>query len=346
MTILQVAGEDESWGILNGSVSTDATRHRATYARCSIHSAGEDGVQIIFGQDLKPYLDAQPAGDKDFWFAYRFTGGGGFLTGGIGLKLYDSTDKCFMRLVGFGTASLGLQTSTTGAFSGADGDVFGSYPASDTPQSAPAGDPFQWAFRIKIHPALGHIAWYINGSFWFQTPVGDTTSLCSGSPKFLRFGNPNSNGNSNYSEFIATSADDPVVGKTLVTLAPDSDGLTGWAGGYLSINEITKNTATQVTTAVAATDVTFGVTNTPALSGSTIIRALCVSGEYASPGGSVPGHLNQVLRISGTVYPGALKTVAGVLGLLQTFWHTSPATSSGLTQPEVDAVEIGMRSAA
>jgi hypothetical protein len=347
MTILQVAGEDESWGILNGGVDVGVNTRRTAYTRCSIHSANEDGVQIIFGQDLKPYLDAQPAGDKDFWFSYRFAGGGGFITGGIGLKLYDSTDKLFMMLRGPGASSLALQTSTLGTFNGTGGDTWGNYGASETTQLAPAGNPFEYSFRIKIHPTLGHIAWYINGTFWFQTPVGDTTGLCTGSPKFLRFGCPNSNSNSNYSEFIATSADDPAVGKTLATLAPDGDGLTGWAGGYISINEIVKNTSTQVTTGVTATDVSFSVTNIPALSGATIVRALIVSGEYSTAAVSgVPQHVNQFLRFSGVIYPGALRSVAAVIGLLQTIWSVSPVTSTTITEAETNAVEIGMRSAA
>lgn len=347
MTILQVAGEDESWDLLNGSVSTDVNKRRTAYARCSIHSFDDNGVQIIFGQDLKPYLDAQPSGDKDFWFAYRFCGGGGFIIGGIGLKLYDSTDKCFMMLRGPGASSLALQTSTAGTFNGAGGDVWGNYGASETSQIAPAGDPFQYAFRIKIHPTLGHIAWYINGSFWFQTPVGDTTALCTGSPKFLRFGNPNSNGNSDYTEFIATSADDPVVGKSLVTMAPMADGLTGWAGGYISINEVTRDLGTQNTTAVAASDVSYDVTDVPVLSGGVVIRALIVSGLYAtSSAPGTPQHINQFLRFSGTVYPGALKLVGLVIGLLQTFWHTSPVTSTTITEAEANSVQIGQRSAA
>ena len=345
MTRLQVAGEDESWGILNGSVDTDANKYRAGYARCSIHSFNEDGVQIIFKGDLKTYLDAQPAGDKDFWFAYRFAGGGGFTSSGVGLKLYDSTDKCFMRLICPGTSDLKLQTSTAGTFTGGGGDVLGDYGASTFSQIAAPGNPMQLSFRVKIHPTLGHIAIYIGTSFWFQTTPGNTTALCTGSPKFLRFGNPNSNGASNYSEFIATSADDPVVGKSLVTMVPMSDGLTGWNGGFAAIAEVTKDTSTQNTTAVAATDVSYGVTNIPALSGGLIVRDLIVSGEYAAAVGG-PQHLNQFLRFSGTVYPGALKTVNSVLDLIQTFWSVSPVTSTTITEAEANAVEIGQRSAA
>lgn len=344
MTILQVAGEDESFGVLNGSIDVGVNGRRAAYTRCSIHSNTEDGVQIIFREALKAYLDAQPAGDKDFWFGYRFAGGGGFTTNGIGMKLYDSTDKCFMRLFGFGTASLGLQLSSNGSFAGGAPTLY-SYPASDTAQIAPAGNPHEWTFRVKIHPTLGHVAWYVNGVFWFQTPLMDTTVLCSGSPKFIRLGVPNSNGNSNYSEFIATSADDPRVGKSLCTLAPTADGLTGWPGGVASISETTKDTSTQVSTGVAASDVTFVVSDIPALTGSIVVLALVVSGEYAAAP-TAPQHLNQVLRIGGTIYPGALKTVNSVIDLLQTIWETSPATSSTITETEVNSVEIGMRSAA
>lgn len=340
MTILQVAGEDESWDILNGSVSTAPAGFRAGYARCSIHSNNDDGVQIVYKGDLKAYLDAQPAGDKDYWFTYRAAGGGGFTTGGIAMKLYDSADKVFLRLKSYGAGDWTLETSP-------DGSTFTGYPASSFGQAAPSGNPHQLSFRVKIHPTLGHIAWYINGSFWFQTTAGDTTGLCSGSPKFQRFGPGNSNGACELSEFIATSADDPGVGKSLVTLAPTADGLTGWAGGYGSINEIVKDTGTQVRTGTAATDVSFVVSDVPALSGSVIIRALCVSGEYAAnAGGGVPQHLNQFLRLGGTIYPGALKTVGAVVNLLQTFWHTSPVTSTTITETEGNSTEIGMRSAA
>jgi hypothetical protein len=342
MTILQVAGEDESWNILDGSVSTDVNYRRAAYARCSLHANSENGLQIIFSGDLKAYLDAQPSGDKDFWFGYRFRGGGGFLTSLVGLKLYDSTDKCFMRLFGFTPGSQGMQTSDDGSFGGSH---LSSYPSSDTVQGSDAGNPNEWTFRVKIHPTLGAIYWYVNGSFWFATPLGNTASLCTGSPKKLIFGCPNSNGNSGYSEFIATSADQPRVGMSLATLAPSSDGLTGWVGGYTSINEITKDTSTQNTTGAAGTDVSYGVTDVPALSGSLVILALIVSGEYASSVGS-PQNLFQFLRFSGTIYPGALKAVANVISLLQTIWQTSPVTSSTITEAEANSVEIGQESAA
>src|SRR5690348_10807196 len=133
MTILQVAGEDESFKVINGSVNTDPVSFRADYARCSIRSGSEDGVQVVFQEELKAYLDAQPAGDKDFWIGYRFRGGGGFLTSGIGMKLYDSAAKPFFRLFAFGPSDLGIQLSTDGFSSNNT-----SYPASAVTQFAPS----------------------------------------------------------------------------------------------------------------------------------------------------------------------------------------------------------------
>jgi hypothetical protein len=54
-----------------------------------------------------------------------------------------------------------------------------------------------------------------------------------------------------------------------------------------------------------------------------------------------------LLRISGTSYAsGASQTAPAVAGNLQFIWETSPATSTTFTASEVNAAEIGMRSAA
>lgn len=345
MTILQVAGEDESWDILNGSVDTDVTSYRAAYARCSIHSANEDGVQIIFRGALKSYLDAQPAGDKDFWFGYRWRGGGGFTTGGIGLKLYDATDKAFMRLKSYTAGNSVLETSTDGTFGGV-GDTFTAYPGSAFDQGAPNGNPHEYTFRVKIHPTLGQITWYINGAFWFATPVGDTTGLCVGSPSKLRFGCPNSNGTSNYTEFIATSADQPRVGMNLNTLIPTADGaLAQWGGGFASIAEVTEDTSTVLQTAVAATISTFVASDMSALTGNIVILAIVLSGKFAAAVGA-PQNVAGVLRIAAVNYSAALQTVAAVNELRQFIWETSPATATRFAEAEVNAFEYGVQSAA
>ncbi len=346
MSILQVAGEDESWDILNGSVSTDANHYRANYARCAILSNNEDGVQVYFRGALKAYLDAQPSGDKDFWFGPRWGGGGGFITGGIAMKLYDSTDKCFMRLKSLSVGDWTLETSVLGSFGGV-GDTFNSYPASSFAQAAPNGNPHELAFRVKIHPTNGHIAWYINGAFWFQTALYDTTALCTGSPKFVRFGPANSNGICRLSEFIATSADQPRVGMSLNTLIPTAAGfLSQWGGTFGDIGEVVENTSTLLQTAVAANDSLFEASDTYGVTGSIVVLAIILSGKFAAAA-LAPQNIAGLLRIGTTIYPSALQTVASTLELRQFIWATSPANPGNrFTSAEVDGFQYGVRSAA
>src|SRR6478609_2306446 len=123
--ILFGTGEDEIITVVSGSVTTDATTFRSTHARCSL-SAGL--LQHRFAGKLKDYLDAQPANDKDFWYGFRFRGGGGFITGLDMVYFYDEAGKAFMRITGNSSAS-GMLLWTA-----PDGSTWTQYPASSTTQ--------------------------------------------------------------------------------------------------------------------------------------------------------------------------------------------------------------------
>jgi hypothetical protein len=340
MSVLFAAGEDEAFTLTAANVfTTGGTAFRTAYARCALQPTATAGVLHTFSGALATYLAAQPSGDKDFWYGYRFKGGGGFLTGQIAFQMFDGS-KEFLRLISVVAANdVRLLLSPDGFTS-----VVVSYPASTIAQPTTAAE---YVFRIKIHPTLGRIDWYINGGLWFTTGAMDTTGYCSGSPAKGQWGRANSNGDSYISEVRASSADDPCVGWAISTLVPSANGAsTGWSGGYTTINEVTKDTSTLLTTASAATDATFVATDMAALSGPQVVRGVVLSGEFRAAA-SAPQHVDGLLRIGGTNYAAGQSQVApAVAGPLQFIYETNPATGIAFTETAVDLAEIGVRSAA
>jgi hypothetical protein len=242
MTILFGGGEDSEFTLLAGSMVTTGGTFRSAYARAALAPETPGGglganmqVQHLFSGALASYLGAQPSGDKDFWYGYRWVGSGGFFTGLGGLNIHDSSTpaKSFMRLLNASGGDIKLQLSTDGFVSNVQ-----DHPSSTIGQPS---TPTEYTFRIKIHSTLGQIQWWVNGGLWYQTTLGDTTGLCVGSPSKVLWTCPNSNGHCYVSEVIATSADDPRVGMSLATLAYTANGTNvGWSGGVASINEITR----------------------------------------------------------------------------------------------------------
>lgn len=338
MSILFAGGEDESIDVLGGFSHTTAGRFRAGKARLALRASGA-GLQHSFAGALAAYLAAQPAGDKDFWYGFQFRGGGGFITGLDCFYMYDTAGIAFMKITG--DLSAGGMTLWTKNAIGA----MVNYPASNIPQP---GVPTEITFRVKVHNTLGQIVWYYNRAFWFGTPVGDTTHWCGGgtSPGKARMLCPNSNGDADYSEFIATSADDPRVGLDLQTLEVTADGaVTTWAGGFASIAELAEDPTTLLQTAAAATDWVGVVRDLTALTGSQIVRAIVLSGKYRTSVGA-PQNVHGLLRIGGVMYPAAMQLVDAVASLRQFIYATSPATGLTLAELEVNNLQAGMRAAA
>lgn len=341
MSILFAAGEDEAFTLTAANVVTSGggTNYRSSYARCALQPTATAGVLHAFGGAFGTYITAQPANDKDFWYGYRFRGGGGFLTGQIAFQMFDAS-KEFMRLVSVVNPNdVRLQLSTDGFVSSTV-----QYAASTITQPSTAAE---YVFRIKIHPTLGRIDWYINGGLWFSTGNIDTTLYCTGTPTKSQWGKSNSNGDTYISEVRASSADDPCAGWNISTLVPSANGASvGWTGGYTTINEVTKDTSTLLTTAAAATDSTFVATDMAALSGPQVVRGVVLSGEFRAAA-SAPQHVDGLLRIGGTNYAAGQSQVApSVAGPLQFIYETNPATGIAFTETAVDLAEIGVRSAA
>jgi len=267
-------------------------------------------------------------------------GGGGFITGLVGFKMYDSdspSPKPFLRFRSTGTSNAVLETSANGFAS------VTSYGASAIAQPS---SPAEYVLRVKIHPTLGQIWWYINTGLWFATPQGDTTGLCVGSPSQVIYGAPNSNGDSYISEVLATSADDPCVGLDVSTIIATANGAsTGWNGDVLDINEIVKNQSTLLSTGATGVDSTFVASDIAALTGTNIVRGIVLSGEYSAPDPAAPQQIAGLLRIGGVNYDSAFQTVSNVLDNYQFIFEESPANPGNpLTESEVNNLEIGMRS--
>lgn len=339
MSILFGAGEDEAINVLNGGMETAGGTYDPLYARGAIRVHGDPGAQLIYGGDLKAYLDAQPEDDKDFWFSYRLRGGGGFTTTGILLRMFDAT-KAFMRLRSPGVGSAALQLS---------GDNFATvafdYPTSEIAQP---GTHQQWSFRIKVHPTLGRVAWYIGNALWFQTPNINTASLVGGSPSKTWWSNPNSNDQTWISEVMYSSADHPLPGLRLKSLGYVSLGaLTAWSGPVTNINELIKNPATTQSTATADTDESLVPEDIADLADGIVIHSLIISAEARTAPAPAPQHMVGGVRIAGVnwMHP-TVRLVESVAANLQWIFQENPASSDVFSIAAVNALEIVHRSAA
>jgi hypothetical protein len=341
MSILFVGGEDEALESLGGGVTTIAGVFRAGVARCALSATG-NGWQHTFAGKLRAYLDAQPAGDKDFWYGYRWRGGGGFLQNTYSPLIFlDETGRQFLRLRSTTPGTGELQYSVN------NGVTWVPFAGSAINQP---GTPDEYVFRVKIHPTLGHVEWYINGSLWYQTPNMDTTPWCVGSPRKVWWPQANSNNNSWVSEVRASSADDPCVGWDIYTMDYAADGaLQQWAGSVAAINEIVKDVGTVIQTAVADVESTFVPRALPVLAGGLAVRGIVNSGDFRTAAAPAPQHVLGTLRIAGVSYPSPdVQLVSNVAALLQWIWETSPATGDEFAEAEIAPANFqpGYRSAA
>lgn len=342
MSVLCGFGENEGFEMLGGSVITTPGFYRAN-ARCAIKASGA-GLQHTFTGKLKAYLDAQPADDKDFYYSFVFRGGGGFITGMDCFYMHDATNRPFLRLTGNSTAGgLLLWTSVDG------GTTWVQYPGSSVVQP---GVPTQIAFRVKVHATLGHVAMYYGSALLYQTPPFDTRGFCNGSsPAKTRFFIPNSNSDGYYSEVLASSADDPLIGWKLTTMPLVALGaLQQWAGAVTAVNEIDKDQTTAQSTASALNDESFTTPGTFALGAGEEVRAVIWSGEYRTAVAPAPQNVSGFLRIGGVVYPDTPQLVDLVPGLRQFIWETNPdpgvPPDTKFSAAVINAMQPGNRSIA
>ncbi len=336
--ILFGANEDEAIDVLNGGMETGpgaAGAYDPDYSRGAIRVHGNPGAQLRFTGAVKDYLDSQPEDDKDFWFSYRLRGGGGFLTSGSLLYLFDTNGglaKTFMHLMAPGVGDAMLRTSS-------DGAAFTSHPSSTLAQPIPHQ---QWSFRVKIHPTLGGIKWYVANGLWYQTVPGDTTGWCVGSPSKLWWSNPNSNDQTWISEVMIATADHPLPGLRLKSMPYISIGALGeWNGAVTTVNELVKNSSSAQTTASADTDESFVVDPIPAFADGIVVHALIVSAEARTSEAPAPQNLIGGLRIGATVYPAAMQLVEDVAALRQFIFHEDP--SSPGDPITVDLINAGVQ---
>lgn len=338
--ILFGGGEDEAIDVINGGMEQVAGTYDPTYARGAIRVHGNPGAQLRYSGDLKAYLDAQPEGDRDFWFSYRLRGGGGFTTGGLLLHMFDAT-KPYFRLRSPTPGSAQIEISNDGFASNVT-----TYPTSDLAQPVPHQ---QWSFRIKEHPTLGAIYWYVENTLWFVTPLGDTTGIITGAPSKTWWSNGNSNDQTWISEVMFSTADHPLPGLRLKTVPYIALGaLVGWSGPVGNINELVKNVATAQSTAAAGTDESFVPEGVDEFADGIVIHALILSLEARTSPAPAPQHLVGGVRIAGVVYPHpTVRLVDSVAGLLQFIFHTNPAIADEpFTVADINALQPVHRSAA
>lgn len=332
MTILYLGGEDESVGVVSGVISTAAGRFRAGYARCALKPTDPElGIVHEFSGALATYIAGQMPTGCDFWYGFRYEGGGGFLNLSNNLVTFYSG----------GTPKFRIQQSGTDGCVAAtwNGSGWNLVPGTGVTQPF---TPTEYAFHFKCQVVGGKIEWWIGGVLWY-TFVTSTADVITKAV----WGNTNSNGDSYVSEIRATTGDDPCVGINVYTLP-----LTGLAshGDFIpstvaNINEITLDQGTLIASAVAGDEASYSTDALPVLGGSEQIRALAISCQARTAAGA-PQNLEGLLVIGGVDYVSPSQAVSTVLSQREFIFQNSPASVAPFTRAEVNLAEKGFKTVA
>lgn len=337
MTVLFGGGEQNEFGMLSGVMSTGAGQFDPVYARCCLKPTADIGIQHLFDGDLAAFLAAQPAGAKDIWWGPRWRGGGGsFAFGNNVLTFYDTIGPYF-RLICDGASAVKAQTSLN------HGAAWTDYAGSSIAQP---GAPAEYSFRMRLAAGDGRIEWWINQTLWWSY-LGNT-ALMGDSPTKVVMGGANANGDSYFSEILATSPDQPRLGMRLCTLVPtaDSAALDEWTGSFADIDEIVEDFSDSISTQLANKTQLFIVSDLPVLGSGVKPIALIISAKMQTQT-SAPQNAQGVVRIGGVNYFGVSKPVSSSPANIQWIWQEDPSNPGNLfTEAVINGAELGVKSLA
>lgn len=199
-------------------------------------------------------------------------------------------------------------------------------------------------FQIVRHPTTGTFNVYKNGTSIFSFSGNTDTENTIGRLRFNGFASGAQE--LNVSQVII--ADESTLTWKLQTLAPDGNGSnTAWTGDYTSIDEAVLDEGDFIETNTLGTTETATVSNINAAYAAYNVKAVEVGIRGSNDSGSAINDLQAVVRTGGNNYQSANLgfTKDGSVQSKFAIWNTNPQTSSAWTQSEVNALEVGVRSA-
>jgi len=201
----------------------------------------------------------------------------------------------------------------------------------------------------KIANSGGRIVCKLNGIVVIDY-TGDTLPLTYTQFNSVRFGytGTNMNGSAYYDNIILDSAN--WIGKTYiqglaVTGAGTTTQLTPSTGSnYTCVDEIPASDTDYVYSNTVDQLDTYAAGNLTGTIGT--IKAVQVQSRVVKEGTATPQNVKLAVRSGATDYVSADKVVPTTAATVASIWETDPATSAAWSESNVNAVEIGVKTAA
>lgn len=335
MTTIFQGAEREDFGTFNntGFLSTAFSGYNASNARCSLRARGT-GASAANGYEAIYTVAA-----NDHWVhcMASHTRGGFHTTVNNLMSIFDQA----------GVERIGVFTDMSATtyiriWNGSSWTQVTSNFATSL-----SGQFWPYDVYVKLGGAgVGEVRLYVNGFLACSNNVDTTFSGAVTSFSKARFNScgGDTTDDSYYSEVIV--ADWNTIGAKLVTAAPIANGTyQEWTGaGYASIDEVAPDAALLLSGTVDQR-VSVDVANVATLGSGESIKSVKIS-SYMNRDLGGPQNVNSFVRIGGTDYHSANQSAPVTLGLVGTYYETSPATSNTWTVSEINAAEFGIRSRA
>lgn len=198
-------------------------------------------------------------------------------------------------------------------------------------------------FRLKIDATTGFIRVYHAGTL-VASFTGDTSSTTN---LVDRIQLKNFACTFNYMELIV--ADEPTINWRLQTLTPTASGFySEWTGSYTAIDDTTLNDADFITINTTNARFLCDVTDYYAAGMTSMeTKAIIIASRQLITVDSTPTAIKHMLRSNSTDYATASLgvTVDGSFYNKQTIFATNPTTGVKWTNAEVNALQIGVKTA-
>lgn len=297
------------------------------------------GVFLASLGSSEPILDLRDDYD-DFWIHFENNNSGTISgNGNVGLSFYSEAGELQYAWVGTSTGGQyhlykSTNNSTFNVRLGTDQFVLGST------------DRITIDVHTKNDATDGVFDVFVNGSL-VASYHGDTTTNGANAVRYVRFRTQSGNNDWEISQVIA--ADQSTIGWKVQDLAPltGTQAFSQWTGTFSDCDDfaVSPSKADSIYANVDGHTESFVVNDVVSGAASMFVVAVAVSARTVTAPGSAVETFTPGLSVGGTFYEGGDFTSAPEDGeqVVQSIWHTNPATASGWTQSDVNSMQIGVR---
>lgn len=302
-------------------------------------SAYARGTILASSSTEEPILDLL-ANYSEFWLHFEVYAVGNLsANGGTGLSFYSAAGE--LQYAFMGTATGGQMhfykstNNTTFNTRMGTGDVI------FAPSARHVVD-----VQVKNAASGGIFNVFLNGTLTASFS-GDTSTNGANAVRYIRFRTPTINNTWQISQVVA--ADMPTVGWKVQELWPVTGTQTfnQWTGTFSDCDDFGLNFAKADSIYANTNGFTesFVVNDVPAGASNMFVAAVAISARAVTAVGSAVQTFTPGVEVGGVFYEGGDYVITPTDGeqIIQTIFHQNPATASGWTQSNVNAMQIGVR---